>query len=835
MVSTELPEVAIRRCVGNDRPVPAQTTQNSDSAADLHSSSARAKRARKGTWIAVAVAIGWLLISSWAGPLSGQLASVQENDNAAFLPASAESTLVAEEQRAFADSDSVPVLVVVSKPDGGPFTAADQQSIQQIVSSIPELMVEGGDSVGSYLESNQIFPIPSEDGEALLISVPVKGDLAAEEVDGEPILIGVTKALRTLQADFPDLQINVTGPGGFLADLIEVFGAIDTTLLIATALVVAIILIFVYRSPFLWLIPLLAAGIALSTASAIVYLLASNDVLVLNGQSQGILTVLVFGAGTDYSLLFVSRYREELHKHVAHVDAIKAAWRGTVEPIVASGATTSIGLMILLLSELNSNKSTGPVSAAGIVAAVIVMLTFLPALLTIPSVVLPILAFLIPTVIGFGLSFVVDIPLVPFVATGGVLALITIVLWIVFGILRIKGKGPFTRERYPSGRWAFWPRTPEYGIDDSKLSGVWARLADGVGKRPRVTWVATAIVMLILAGFSVTLKSDGISTSDSFANASEVDSVIGQDVLLNHFSGGLGSETVVITNEGSADEVRAVLEGVPGVDAVAIKTAAPFGTPGADLAPVTVVDGRVLFQVTLADAADSTAAEETLVAMRSDLAAVSGADAIVGGPTAVNVDVNQANLRDRNLIIPLVLAVISIILIILLRSLVAPLILISTVLLSFFATLGACAIAFNHIFGFAGADASFPLFAFVFLVALGVDYNIFLMTRVREESLQIGTRPGILKGLTVTGGVITSAGIVLAATFLVLGVLPLVALRQVGFAVALGVLIDTFIVRTTLVPALAYDIGPKIWWPSALARKEADTTSPPEAVSSGTK
>lgn len=805
------------------------------SSTDQHSASSRARRARRGTWIAVGVALVWLMISGWAGPLSGQLASVQENDNSAFLPASAESTLAAEEQRAFADSDSVPVLVVVSKPDGGAFTASDQQSIQEIISRIPELTVEGGDSIASYLESPELFPIPAETGEALLISVPVSGELAAEEVAGEPILIGVTKALRTLQADFPELQINVTGPGGFLADLIEVFGAIDTTLLIATALVVAIILIFVYRSPFLWLIPLVAAGIALSTASAIVYLLASNDVLVLNGQSQGILTVLVFGAGTDYSLLFVSRYREELHKHVVHVDAIKAAWRGTVEPIVASGATTSIGLMILLLSELNSNKSTGPVSAAGIVAAVIVMLTFLPALLTIPSVVLPLLAFLVPTVIGFGLNFVIDIPLVPFVATGGVLAVITIIAWIVFGILRIRGKGPFTRERFPAGRWAFWPRTPIYGVEDTKLSGLWSRLADGVGKRPRITWVATAIVMLILAGFSVTLKSDGISTSDSFANASEVDSVLGQEVLLANFSGGLGSETVVIADESAADSVRSALEATPGVDAVAIKTAAPFGTPGADLAPVTVVDGRVLFQVTLADAADSIAAEDTLVAIRGELASIPDANAVVGGPTAVNVDVNQANLRDRNLIIPLVLVVISIILIILLRSLVAPLILISTVLLSFFATLGACAIAFNHIFGFAGADASFPLFAFVFLVALGVDYNIFLMTRVREESQHLGTRPGILKGLTVTGGVITSAGIVLAATFLVLGVLPLVALRQVGFAVALGVLIDTFIVRTTLVPALAYDIGPKIWWPSALARKDADTTSPPEAVSSGTK
>ncbi len=500
------------------------------------------------------------------------------------------------------------------------------------------------------------------------------------------------------------------------------------------------------------------------------------------------------------------------------VDAVKAAWRGTVEAIVASGATTSIGLMILLLSELNSNRSTGPVSATGIVVAVIVMLTLLPALLVIPSVVLPVLAFLVPTAIGFGLGFIVDIPLAPFAATGGVLALLTIVAWIIFGIARTKGRGPFTRDRFPAGRWAFWPKTPVYGTEDTKLSGIWAKIANLTGRRPRFTWVATAIVLLILAGFSTTLKADGISTSDSFANPSEVDSVIGQDVLTQHFPGGLGSETIVIANSADQAQVESTITEVPGVDSVTVERQVPAGVPGAEQSPVKVVDDRVLLRVTLSDAADSAAAEDTVINLRTVLADVPEADAIVGGPTAVGVDIDAANLRDRNLIIPLVLLVISIILIILLRSLVAPLVLIATVLLSYFATLGASAIAFNNIFGFAGADASFPLFAFVFLVALGVDYNIFLMTRVREESLVIGTRPGILRGLTVTGGVITSAGIVLAATFLVLGVLPLVALREVGFAVAVGVLIDAFIVRTTLVPALAYDIGPKVWWPSKLAK-----------------
>jgi len=781
----------------------------------------RTSSARKGVWLAIGVAIIWLLISSWAGPLAGQLSQVQENDNAAFLPASAESTLVAEEQAKFSDSTAIPLLVVISKPDGGQFTAADQQAIGAFLQQIPTLQVEDGEKIEAYLDPVPLVPIPSAGGDAALINVAVNGDLGSATLEnGEIAFLGIVEAIRTAAADYPDLQINVTGPGGFLADLIKVFGAIDTTLLIATALVVAVILIFVYRSPFLWLIPLIAAGIALSTASALVYVLADNDILVLNGQSQGILTVLVFGAGTDYSLLLVSRYREELHHHRAHTDALRRAIRGTVEPIVASGATTSIGLMCLLLSELNSNKSTGPVSAIGVVTAVFVMLTFLPALLAIPSVVLPILAFLVPTIVGLAISFVIDIPLGPFVGTGGIAALVTVLAWIAFGIARIKGKGPFTRERFPSGSWAFWPRVPRFGQEDIKMSGVWAKLARGVGRRPKFTWIAAALALLVLAGFSSTLKVDGVATSESFVNASEVDSVIGQEILVENFDAGLGSETFITTNESSVTEVVNVVEGTPGVAAVRWYNDVPPGVEGAQMAEPKVVDGRILLLATLSDPPDSDAAEAVIGALRAELVDVPGAAALVGGPTAVSFDINEANLRDRNVIIPLVLFVISIILIILLRSLVAPLILITTVVLSFFATLGASAIAFNHIFDFPGADASFPLFAFVFLVALGVDYNIFLMTRVREESKTIGTRPGILRGLTVTGGVITSAGIVLAATFLVLGVLPLVALRQVGFAVALGVLIDAFIVRTTLVPALAYTIGRKIWWPSALARAE---------------
>lgn len=767
----------------------------------------RVRTGRIAVWIAIAVAIAWLMIGSFAGPLSGKLSEVQKNDNASFLPASAESTLVLDEQAKFSATTTIPALIVVTRPDGTALDGTNMAAIGSFVQAIPGLEVEPGKTISDYADVKAIAPIPSKDGMAVLISVPLDSTVASERLaNGDPVIGGVTDALRAATASYPQLQMNVSGPAGILADLFKVFGAIDTTLLGATALVVALILIFVYRSPFLWLIPLVAAGMALSVASAIVYVLAKNDVLVLNGQSQGILTVLVFGAGTDYALLLVARYREELHHHALHTDAMKASLRGVVEPIVASAATVIIGLLCLLLSELNSNRSIGPVGAAGILGALVVMLTFLPALLVIPSVVLPILAFLVPTVIGLALSFVTDVSVAPFAAAGGVLAAITVIAWIIFGIMRIARPewGPFSRTKFPAGRWAFWPKVPREGGSDERLSGVWSKVAGGVGRRPRITWIVTALLMVVLAGFSMTLKAGGISTTDAFINPT--DSVTGQEILAEHFPGGLGTPAVIITNESAVDAVTAAAQQTPGIAAV---------TP----APTGAVDGRVQLNATLVDAADSPAGEDAVAALRTNVHAVPGADALVGGQTASQLDVDEASRHDQRVIIPTVLLVIFLILLLLLRSIVAPVLLITTVVLSYFATLGVCALLFNNVFGFAGADTSFPLFAFVFLVALGVDYNIFLMTRVKEESARIGTRPGILRGLTVTGGVITSAGIVLAATFLVLGVLPLVFLREIGIAVAIGVILDTFIIRSTLVPALAYDIGRKIWWPGKLAKQ----------------
>jgi RND superfamily putative drug exporter len=525
--------------------------------------------------------------------------------------------------------------------------------------------------------------------------------------------------------------------------LFGAFGDLDSTLLLTTLGVVAFILIIVYRSPILWFLPLLSAVFALSTAGGIIYLLAKNNVIDVNGQSQGILSVLVLGAGTDYALLLISRYREELHHHATPVAAMRAAYKGTFEPIVASGATVALGLLVLLLSDLSGNRGLGPIGAIGVAVAVITMVTLLPAFL------------------------------------------------VLFG------------------RWIFWPRIPRFDDVDSQLTGTWAKVGNLVERRPRRAWVVTGLLLVVLAAFSTTLKTDGLSTSESFTGNPE--SVVGQKLLLNHFPGGEGDPTKVILKNELIPAVLAKLRGVEGVTAVA---------PEANATGVIVKDGLSILNVTLSTAPDSRESRDRIPAIREAVKSIDES-ILVGGTTAVFFDTDVAARHDNRTVIPVVLLLITLILGLLLRSIVSAVLLLGTVVLSYFATLGVCALVFNHIFGFAGADASFPLFAFIFLVALGIDYNIFLMTRVREESGKMGTRKGVIKGLTVTGSVITSAGIVLAATFGVLGILPLVFLAELGFAVAFGVLLDTIIVRSILVPALVHEIGPKVWWPSKLS-KSAD-------------
>ena len=568
----------------------------------------------------------------------------------------------------------------------------------------------------------------------------MNSEIIEQRVEEKPTLSLLIDFMREdLKKNFEAQEIttHVTGFGGIFADLFGAFGSIDSTLLLTTLLVVSIILILVYRSPLLWILPLFSAITALSLAGTIVYFAAKADLLDLNGQSQGILSVLVLGAATDYALLLIARYREELHHHESRYEAMKVSLRGVFEPILASGSTVIAGLLVLLLSDLSGNRGLGPVGAIGVAASMLTVLTFLPALL------------------------------------------------VVFG------------------RWIFWPKIPRFDDVDEQLSGTWAKIGNAVERNPKRIWISTGLLLT---------KADGLANTEAFTK--KTDSVIGLEKLGEHFPSGEGSPVEIVVKQDDVARATAALLSVNNVSSVE-PVVAGQRIPGLPTPPVKVVEGKVLLNATLKVAPDSVEARNTIPVIREAVHAVNK-EILVGGGTAVQYDTDVASRHDNRIIIPVVLVIIGIILGLLLRSIVAAALLLLTVVLSFMATLGVCQLVFDHVFNFAGADASFPLFTFIFLVALGIDYNIFLMTRVREESLKLGTRKGVIKGLTVTGGVITSAGIVLAATFAVLGVLPLVFLAQLGFAVAFGVLLDTIIVRSLLVPALVHVIGPKIWWPSKL-------------------
>jgi RND superfamily putative drug exporter len=673
------------------------------------------------------------------GSLSGKLADVQKNTNASFLSKTAESTRALTASGAFVPENSIPTVVLYERD--GAITPADTARAVEDLTRVRKT---------DWLDGEPSAPVLSTDGKALQVFLPFNGD-------DSDLFIQHVKALRTdlARPGRPDgLRTYVTGLGGSSADLFEVFGSLDTTLLLGTGAIVILILLVVYRSPVLWLLPVIGAGLAYTIATGILYLLAKNDVLVVNGQSSGILTVLTFGAATDYALLLTSRYREELHRHERTWDAMKVAWRGAMPAIVASAATVILALLCLLFSELEGNKGLGPVAAIGIACAALVMLVLLPAMLLL-------------------------------------------------------------------GRWLFWPRIPRLDMQDPVHEGFWARVATFVERRSGILATATVVALLALAALTTGLKASGIPQNEALTSRPE--SVVGQEHLSRHFSAGTGSPVDVVGPADKAAALQAVVAKEKGVASVVPFTAGS-GTPK-------LVKGTVLLEAVLGVPADSNEAKDIIRSLRSHLDVVS-TDAIVGGFTAIDLDIREASQRDNKVIIPIVLLLIVLVLAVLLRSLVAPLILIASVVLSFAATLGACAFFFTHVFGYPGADTAFPLFTFVFLVALGVDYNIFLMTRVREEAVAYRTREGMLRGLTVTGGVITSAGVVLAATFTVLGTLPLVFLAEIGFAVALGVLLDTIVVRSLLVPAVVLRLGDRVWWPSALAQpsrrvSSSDSTTAP--------
>jgi RND superfamily putative drug exporter len=697
----------------------------------------------------VLLVLTWLAIAGVGGPTFGRLDEVSSNDQASFLPASAEATAAQDWQAKFRDSDEVPAVIVIENRDA--ISPAELGELASLKTGLE----------GLELGSAVIGPIPSEDGKAVQFVAPIGSSGELKE--------SVQELRSFLAESAPEgMQTFVTGPAGLTADLVSAFAGIDGILLLVALGAVFLILLIVYRSLLLPIAVLLTSVFALCAAILLVFGMAKLGWIQLSGQSQGILSILVIGAATDYALLYVARFREALTHTRNRTAAVLTAWKASFEPILASGATVIIALLCLLFSDLNSNKALGPVAAAGILCSLFAALTLLPALMA---------------------------------------------------LLGRAAFWPFRPTLVPAGE-----REPELvtGLEGQK--GIWRATGSLVSRRPRTVWVASVLLLLVASAGVLQLKANGVPQTDVILTASNA--VDGQDALARHFDAGSGSPAVVIADENTADQVLAKVKAADGVgDAYLLaEGGVPIisggAAPGAPSAPG-VHDGKVLINATLNYAADSIEAEDAVKALREEVKTVD-AGALVGGVTATALDTNTTAQRDLVIIIPIVLAVILLILMLLLRSVVAPVLLVLSVVLSYGAAMGVSALVFNNLLGFPGADATVPLFGFVFLVALGVDYNIFLMSRVREESLKHGTRPGILRGLGVTGGVITSAGVVLAATFAALGVIPIMFLVQLAFIVAFGVLLDTVLVRSLLVPALAYDIGQRIWWPGKLGRPELD-------------
>jgi RND superfamily putative drug exporter len=673
---------------------------------------------RRGAWLVLAF---WIAVSAAAVPLSSKLTGVQRNDAAAWLPAGAESTRVVAWQERHLAGETVPVLVVYERTAG--ITEADRAAVASHARQFAALAGVRGEVLG---------PVPAADGQAVQVVVPVD---ASGGWDPMRDVVHDVRAVAGIGGG--GLTVAVTGPAAVNADLADVFADIDGRLLYGALAVVVVLLLLVYRSPVLWLLPVVGALVALTVAQAAVYLLVEHAGVIVNAQSAGILLVLVFGAATDYALLLIARYREELRRHADRNEAMAVALVRVGPAVIASAATVAAGMLCLLAAQMNSTRGMGPVAAVGVAIAVAAMLTLLPALLVV------------------------------------------------------------------AGRWVFWPRIPRAAAepaDAAAVSGPWARAGERIATRPRLTWAVTAAALGALALGLLHLDPGVIQGRDAFVEAPA--SIAGEEVLARHFPQGSGSPVAVVADAAATGAVRDALARTPGVAAV--------GQPR-------TFDRRVYLEATLAAPPDSPAAQATVDRVRAAVHAIPGAGALVGGATAVNLDAERAAGRDNARVMPLVLLAVLAVLALLLRAVVAPVVLLATVVLSFAAALGASTLVFAHVLGFAGPDPAFPLLVFVFLVALGIDYNIFLVTAVREQVPRHGTRRATVLGLATTGAVITSAGLVLAGTFAVLATLPVVNSTQIGIAVAFGVLLDTLVVRSILVTALSLDIGRWMWWPGRLA------------------
>lgn len=641
------------------------------------------------------------------------------------LPDDAESARVTAIQQEFPDAGVTPALAVFTRADGAALTTEDLAAAAQA----RERMLAVDRQVTQTPSGAPV--IPAGDGQAALATVPF-----STELNGIPLSDTMAEVRSAGVDGLPDgLLVQLTGGPGFAADISNAFAGADFRLLGASALVVAILLLITYRSPVLWLVPLLVVGIADRTAAIVASRVADSVGFALDGSTTGITSVLVFGAGTNYALLIVSRYREELRREADHRTALATAVRYAGPAVVASNVTVVLALLTLLFAILPSTRVLGVAAAVGLLVALAFALLVLP-----------------PT-----------------------LALCR--------------------------RGLFWPFVPRVGDPDRSVSGGWHRLAEGVSRRPVLILLATVPLLLVLTAGLVGVRV-GLEQTEQFRV--EAESVTGFESLREHFPAGLSNPTTVIARTDAAPQVEAALSEAPGVNETR-----PTGQSAT---------GWSRWQVVLDAEPASVEAFETVEQIRADVSAVPGAQALVGGPDAQQLDSRSAARRDLFTILPMILGVVLIVLFVLLRALWAPLLLIVATTLSSFAALGAGAFVSTRIFGFPGLDTSMPLFAFLFLIALGVDYTIFLVIRAREETPGYGTRAGMVRAVAVTGGVITSAGIVLAAVFAVLGVLPLITLTQLGIVVGIGILLDTFVVRTIVIPALFAIVGRHVWWPSALSR-----------------
>jgi RND superfamily putative drug exporter len=682
-----------------------------------------------------------LLLAMGAGSLAGKFEDAQENETSSFLPGGAESVKVVDAVKQFPQGEVAGAVTVIAG-DGGRLGTAEQDAARQLVQTLNERRT-------ALMERSE-GPIPSQDGQALLVITPVRNS----PDDPDPFLDSVDLIREEAhKLRFENVQVEVTGAAGYGADAIEVFGDINGTLLLAAGGLVLVLLVLIYRSPIFWAIPFFTVLLAEGSARGIGYLLAEAGVTI-NGQTGGILPVLVFGAGTDYALLLVSRYREELRRHDDKHEAMHIALRTAGPAIVASGFTVIAALLVLLLADVNSTAGIGPIGAMGVGLAMLFMLTMLPAALTI-----------------FGRR-----AFWPFIPYGP------------------SGAGPHGAV---AGRLARFTHTTD------ETHGTWRRVGERVAERPRLVATTTVAVLLVMcAGF---LQLDtGLTNGNSFRG--EVEAVKGNELVAAHFPAGANVPSTVIVPR--RDKVQAVIDALKAEPAVADVGRPQQGPPGTQLSLQLQADPY------------STAAFDEIPHLRDVAKRAGGPDVLIGGPTAESYDYRTSAARDNKVVIPVALVVVFLILALLLRALFAPAMLVATNIVSFAAALGLGIFFFENVFGYPGEDPSLPLLSFVFLVALGIDYNIFLMARVREETLRHGTREGMLRGLAVTGAVITSAGIVLAGTFSALAVLPLIFLTEIGFVIAVGVLLDTFVVRSIVVPALTFSIGPRIWWPSRLARED---------------